>query len=221
MKLFPVSFIQGEIWVTQPETTKTGTRKKNVKRSFWTRVPGGTAAEELHRDVPCSFLHHSGKLQHHWATAFKFGQLCQHPAQELPKHFLFIHLPWKEKKRQNIFTLDHKVTTQPIVGSQLSDLRKSIALVYKYHKMDLCQTGLGARREEISSHISSEERYAMESGTYVLLQTRLVVSRRSWICCKADESGDTETANSCRSAQDTLRTQQIRSVGGRREAGKH
>jgi len=45
--------------------------------------------------------------------------------------------------------------------------------------MDLCQTGLGARREEISSHISSEERYAMESGTYVLLQTRLVVSRRS------------------------------------------
>lgn len=41
-KLFPVSFIQEENGVTQPETTKTGIRKWNTKRSFWTWLPKGT-----------------------------------------------------------------------------------------------------------------------------------------------------------------------------------
>lgn len=56
--------------------------------------------------------------------------------------------------------------------------------------MDLCQTQLDAQREERNSLISSEECYAMESGTYMLLRTWLVVFRSSRICCKAGESKD-------------------------------
>lgn len=104
MKLFPVSFIQGEIRVTQSETTKTSIRNKNVKRSFWTWLLKETLAEELHWAVPRSFLHHLGKLQHHWVIIFEFQQLSQQPAQDLPKYFLLINLPWKEK-RDEIYSL--------------------------------------------------------------------------------------------------------------------
>lgn len=62
--------------------------------------------------------------------------------------------------------------------------------------MDLLQTGLCAQREERNSWIPSKECYAMEPGTYMLLQTWIVVSRSSRICCKAGESRQIKTANS-------------------------
>lgn len=51
----------------------------------------------------------------------------------------------------------------------------------------MSQTGVGAEREERNSRISSEDCYAMESGTYMLLRTWFVVSRSS---SEAGESKD-------------------------------
>lgn len=63
VKLFLASFVQGEIQVTQPETTKTGTRNKNVKWTFWTWLPERAVSEELCWAFSCSFPPHLGKLQ--------------------------------------------------------------------------------------------------------------------------------------------------------------